>query len=120
MTPISKNEVEEILHKLIDQVTAGDDEPLLADELTFAEQATKQITLLLERRETEARIDELGVFMTQLENNHHDMPIGTASQYATEQYMNRLDQLKASLNQGGGDKTFFTDYTNINQGGEDK
>jgi hypothetical protein len=116
MTPISKNEVEEILEDLAEKVrtltvisglTSHAEKELeeagykLTQRKVFIDQALEQITLLLERREAEARINELGVFMARLENNHHDMPIGTASQYVTEQYMNRLDELKASLNQGG-------------------
>ena len=41
-----------------------------------------------------ARIEELVKFKERLDNNHHDMPIGTPSQYVTEQMLERINELK--------------------------
>lgn len=43
-----KRDIEGVLEKLVDEVTAGDGEALLAGELTFVETATTQIINLIE------------------------------------------------------------------------
>jgi len=53
------------------------------------------IEALIQEQVRLARIDELTKFVAQLENNHNDMPIGTPSQYTTEQMLIRLTQLGA-------------------------
>ena len=55
----------------------------------------KKLEALIQEQVRLARIDELTKFVAQLENNHNDMPIGTPSQYTTEQMLIRLTQLGA-------------------------
>jgi len=59
----------------------------IADEINSA----KLKTLLLQ-----SRIDAVNQFVEQLHNNHNDMPIGTPSQYVSEQQLIFLAALKAS------------------------
>ena len=97
-TPISKNEVEEI-----DQES---EQALLLEEayqLGYYKvkdgcllKPLSKLNLLLERRETEARIDELTWF--------DDLLIDLDAPHTSVKVEDRITELKASLNQGGEDK----------------
>ena len=94
MTPISKNEVEAEIERIFDDCRMSPDEygfqPLDEDKLG------EQITLLLERREAEARLDEL--------EGLRKMIIKYVYIEQKNYLKERIAELKASLNQGGEDK----------------
>lgn len=54
----------------------------------------KELNTLIADKVAEARIDELNVFEAQLHNNHNGMPIGSPSQYVSEQKNLRINQLQ--------------------------
>ncbi len=97
-TPISKNEVEE-LEKLVIAIS-GDDNAKF-----FPKRYVEALTLLLERRDTEARIDELEKL---LHKDVCEVMCGWSKICDKEEncvpIRKRILELKASLNQGGEDK----------------
>lgn len=98
-TPISKNEVEEILNNFVFAGLSIEQMSKLPKWLLEnCEQNKAKATLLLERRETEL-LNEIG------EPKLGDFDV-TYEQYpgaveAVKWYKNRISELKASLNQGG-------------------
>ncbi len=63
-----------------------------------------KISELIEQQVLIGRKAELSTFTQQLENNHHDAPIGTARQYVTEQYIDRLAELDRLISKLTGEK----------------